>query len=95
MGYYSDKYPQCSEAYEFDRQIEQNKEQAEYERYILNRKENHEKELVERLANSIDKFSISMVKLAEAIKTQQPPMVVNITGLDESNVEKLSTIFHI
>lgn len=95
MGYYSERNPQCREAYEWDKEIEDNKAQAEYENYLLNRKENHEKVLVERLATSIETFSNSINNLAKAISVQQPPMCVNINGLDDSNIEKMCTIFHI
>ena len=88
MGYYSEKYPQCREAYELDKQIEDDKAQAEYENYLLNRKENHEKALVERIATSIECFSDSINNLAKAISVQKPPMNVNINGLDDSNALK-------
>lgn len=95
FGYYSDKHPQCKDAYEKDAQIRAEKEQAEYNEYIMSRKEAHEKMLVDALASSIEKFSYSIGKLADAISVQQPPMVVNITGMDDDNVEKMLAIFHI
>lgn len=95
FGYYSDKHPQCRDAYEKDAQIRLEKEQADYNEYIIGRNEAHEKMLVDTLASSIEKFSYSICKLADAIAVQQPPIVVNITGMDDANVEKMRAIFHV